>query len=486
MNPNTAQNDIERWRKQDAGIRRALQQRYADQPELPKGFEERMRQRLAEETAKPKQRTLWIRYAAAAAMIAIVAGVTTLWWPDEQAQLAMVDEQPTIKPSSQTDTKESIDEQQLPVAPPQPASDQQQQVVKSDAHEAVSSSSPKVEPTATVSPESIQEADRPAMSSQVLAAVTDQPQEDLLSETNAEETPPAKTSTYAEPVESTMPDRLTTVRPSRIPPTIKSKSTSTRSSHLLTIQTYMGADGGDLGMDHLAMADADHFVPQVDEESHPTMTKPANYYFPMGNGYTYDFGYYADADLASKVNSMPIKNPVKEEKISSTKHQLPVTVGATLQWYLSDHWAIETGLTYTRLLSTFDTGVTSTYHHREQHIHYLGIPVRVHAQLLEHKRWHLYAAAGISTELPVAASVATQTITLAQRTDAVKEHISAPVQFAPSLGAGVSFDITPAIGLYAEPSAQWFIPTNSDVETYRTEHPLRFIPQVGLRWNVKR
>ena len=195
MNSNTAQNDIERWRKQDAGIRRALQQRYADQPELPKGFEERMRQRLAEETAKPKQRTLWIRYAAAAAMIAIVAGVTTLWWPDEQAQLAMVDEQPTIKPSSQTDTKESIDEQQLPVTPPQPASVQQQQVVKSDAHVAVSSSSPKVEPTATVSPESLQEADRPAMSSQVLAAVTDQPQEDLLSETNAEETPPAKTST---------------------------------------------------------------------------------------------------------------------------------------------------------------------------------------------------------------------------------------------------------------------------------------------------
>ena len=483
MKPNIAQNKLERWRQQDAGLRRALQLRNAGKPELPKGFEERMRQRLAEEAAKKKRRTLWTRIAAAAAMIAIVAGVSTLWWPDEQPQLAIADEQPTLQPSPQTDVEESIDEQLASTTSPQLASAQQQPAAKLGVRVATGPTHPKANNIATLPQPSLPIENEPSVSPEeaTLAAVTDRPKEDPLPETIAEEIPSATTST--------MPDRRVTVHSSRINSKL-TETTSSKASHLLTIQTFMGTDGGDFDMDdNLVIADKD-FTNQAyelnDGVHYPMMTKPANYYFPMGNGYTYDYGYYEDADMMSKMNSLPIKSQAKEEMISSTKHHLPVTIGASVQWYLSDHWAIETGLTYTRLASSFDKGTSSNYSHREQRIHYLGIPVRVHAQLLERKRWHLYAAAGVSTELPVAASVTAQTITPILSTDATKEHLSAPVQFATSLSAGVSFDITPTIGIYVEPSAQWFIPTNSDVETYRTKHPIRFTPQIGIRWSVRR
>ena len=63
-------------------------------------------------------------------------------------------------------------------------------------------------------------------------------------------------------------------------------------------------------------------------------------------------------------------------------------------------------------------------------------------------------------------------------------HPTAPVQFAIGGGLGVQYSITRHLGIYAEPQLQWFIPTDSNIKTYRTEHPLRFVPSVGLRWTL--
>ena len=50
--------------------------------------------------------------------------------------------------------------------------------------------------------------------------------------------------------------------------------------------------------------------------------------------------------------------------------------------------------------------------------------------------------------------------------------------------AGVQVNITPQIGLYAEPGIAYYFDDGSDVETIRKEHPLNFNLQVGLRFSL--
>lgn len=224
-------------------------------------------------------------------------------------------------------------------------------------------------------------------------------------------------------------------------------------------------------------------MPQADAD-----TKPINYYFPAANGYTYDLSSYSatasDADGSQPTaHAAPTRNAVP---IANQSHRLPVTIGATLQVPLSRRLAIETGLTYTRLASTFDSGTSTDFLHQHQRIHYLGIPLRLQAQLLRAKGWRGYVAGGGSIELPVRSALSTQRISLTHHGTVQHSHPSAPVQFALGAGIGIQYDVLPSVGIYAEPSVQWFVPTGSTVRTYRTEHPLRFVPTVGLRWHMNK
>ena len=58
------------------------------------------------------------------------------------------------------------------------------------------------------------------------------------------------------------------------------------------------------------------------------------------------------------------------------KHQLPFNVQLTLNRQLTSHLSLETGLSYTRLKSTTETGSPHAFIQEQQQIDYLGIPLR--------------------------------------------------------------------------------------------------------------
>jgi RNA polymerase sigma-70 factor (ECF subfamily) len=47
---------------------------------------------------------------------------------------------------------------------------------------------------------------------------------------------------------------------------------------------------------------------------------------------------------------------------------------------------------------------------------------------------------------------------------------------------GIQYDFTPHLGLYMEPSLQYFFANGSDLKTYRTEHPLQLTLPFGIRY----
>lgn len=164
-------------------------------------------------------------------------------------------------------------------------------------------------------------------------------------------------------------------------------------------------------------------------------------------------------------------------------HKMPVTVGASFRWNFAPRWALETGLAYTLLSSDLRSGKES-YLEEEQKLHYVGIPLKLHRSLFDSRWVSLYASAGGMVEKCVSASLNVVYVNgMASRETESQSLDIDEIQWSVSAAAGVQVNITPQIGLYAEPGIAYYFDDGSNVETIRKEHPFNFNLQVGLRFS---
>lgn len=165
------------------------------------------------------------------------------------------------------------------------------------------------------------------------------------------------------------------------------------------------------------------------------------------------------------------------------KHQLPITIQFSLSHQLSRRLSLETGLSYTQLKSTFNTGSSLAYIQERQRIHYLGIPLRFGWRWYSRAHVSLYSSAGAMLELPIYANTDIRHINNGLNAFQKDESLSVPCQWSTTLGIGLQYDFTPHLGIYLEPSLQYFFNDGSDIKTYRTEHPLQITLPIGLRFH---
>ena len=76
------------------------------------------------------------------------------------------------------------------------------------------------------------------------------------------------------------------------------------------------------------------------------------------------------------------------------EHQLPFSIQLLLSRQLSPHLSIQTGLSYTRLASTTNTGSSLAFIQERQRLYYLGIPLRFGWQWYNRTHLSLYSSAG--------------------------------------------------------------------------------------------
>ena len=98
------------------------------------------------------------------------------------------------------------------------------------------------------------------------------------------------------------------------------------------------------------------------------------------------------------------------------------------------------------------------------------------------KQWSLYGSLGLTTEIPVHSTLYSGYYVNGLYEASDKTAFHAPWQFSTILGLGLQYHLTPSIGFFAEPSLQYYIPTGSNIETYRTEHPFTFSLPLGIRF----
>lgn len=160
-------------------------------------------------------------------------------------------------------------------------------------------------------------------------------------------------------------------------------------------------------------------------------------------------------------------------------HDFPVKVGLAVRFSLGRRVAIDAGLSYARMRSALSFCTTDFRHFERgtQFANYVGVPLSLVVDLWRSGRWDVYAAGGGE----VAKSVKTT-----WRSDEGRDYRAAadPWQFSVSAAVGAQFNVTEHVGLYAQPSADYYFDNSSVVRTYYSEHPFTPALRVGVRVNL--
>lgn len=137
-------------------------------------------------------------------------------------------------------------------------------------------------------------------------------------------------------------------------------------------------------------------------------------------------------------------------------YKMPVSVGLTVERKLNNFLGIETGALYSNLRSA------------GQHLHYLGIPLKMNVTLVDTKKIGLYASIG---------GVADKCIAGAPDNSFREE----PIQLAVTAGVGINYQINDRLALFAEPGVSHHFKTDSKQATVRTKRPTNFNLLCGIR-----
>ena len=163
-------------------------------------------------------------------------------------------------------------------------------------------------------------------------------------------------------------------------------------------------------------------------------------------------------------------------------HDKPITFGLSVTKSLGINWSLKTGLQYSLLKSDFTLGEGAYCIHRNQKVHYLGIPLQVSYKWIDVKNWSAYSALGGALHIPIY-SKANERYVVGGTTPYTNDwHFTPSLQWSIGTSIGVQYKFAPKWGIYIEPSFNWYVPNGSSIHTIWTEHPFSFTIPFGVRF----
>ena len=156
----------------------------------------------------------------------------------------------------------------------------------------------------------------------------------------------------------------------------------------------------------------------------------------------------------------------------SYQHEIPVSVGLSARFFLTDRLSINTGLNYTRYKSLRTRWFAATHDQQKdwQYAHYIGVPVRLDYNAVNRKHFNLYFGAGLQMDKCVYATVGDERLHEKQ------------ILFGLNGAMGLQVNIVPMVGIYFEPEVSYALNKGS-IETFRSDEPFVVTVRGGLRFN---
>ncbi len=229
---------------------------------------------------------------------------------------------------------------------------------------------------------------------------------------------------------------------------------------------------------------ADPFAWEYEEETAPSLSDRMSFGL-SGNAMTNDFNGTSIRQLRSPASGIKSRTGIEEK--GSSSYAIPLTVGASVRFNLTDRWSVGTGLNWSLLSNTFNGTYTevesdmirSINSEIVHDIHYIGIPVNVYFNILNSGNLHFYAWGGGTAERGISNRYRI-------KSDAgdifYKEDISG-IQWSAAGGLGLEFLVGKHLGLYLDPSARYYFDCGQP-SSIRTKHPFMLNYEVGVRFNL--
>ncbi len=163
------------------------------------------------------------------------------------------------------------------------------------------------------------------------------------------------------------------------------------------------------------------------------------------------------------------------------QHDKPITFGIAVTKPLGDRWSIETGIQYSLLNSRFMLGEGGYAIVKNQKVHYLGVPLKLSYRMIDYKNLSAYSSAGLTLHIPVYGKVNSNYMVDWQSAYSESRHIAPALQWQTGISVGLQYRFVPNVSIFVEPTLNWFIPSESEIHTIWTEHPLMFTSPFGIR-----
>lgn len=186
------------------------------------------------------------------------------------------------------------------------------------------------------------------------------------------------------------------------------------------------------------------------------------------------------SNAGSKASAHPNFRPQKK----TVKHHQPIKFGVSFRYNLKPRWNIQTGLTYSYLVSEFSEEYAHQSEQTKQKLHYMGIPVQVGYQVWKKKRFNGYIALGGQAEKLVSGKATTLCWQNNEYWHSYTKSVSDKQLTFSALGSiGAEYHLGHTVSLYAEPSVHYYFKNGSGLENHYTKQPLNFNLTIGLRFH---
>ncbi len=173
-------------------------------------------------------------------------------------------------------------------------------------------------------------------------------------------------------------------------------------------------------------------------------------------------------------------------EISSTvRNWQPVQAGVSVAYSFTDRLSIESGLTYSCLVSDLSSGTPSGNYDIRQTLHYIGLPLSLKYEFLKVKGFSLYASVGGQMEKCVAGKTRTDYFIDGKKVSSENGRIMVePLQWSVGAYVGAQYSFNRLVGLYVEPGAAYYFRNGSPVNCIYSERPFNFSLRAGLRFSL--
>ena len=203
---------------------------------------------------------------------------------------------------------------------------------------------------------------------------------------------------------------------------------------------------------------------------------------PASNHWNSDIVYYkATSTNADKSKTEEI---LEYENYPDVIHYPPLQIGLTFKKELSPKVAIESGIVYSYISSTFSKEYYKSK--ADLHLHYIGIPLNIHTRLYSNKtsQWGIYLSSGVMAEKGILSHFVQKSF-FEDMDNTVMTVISNEkikgLQWSVGVSPGFDYKIYNNYSIYLEPKFSYYF-DNDQPESARTKHPVVISVNAGIRY----